>query len=94
MKLEKCLHFETCKSSPVTMCGKPWSEDGCMKEVPMTNADYIRSMSDEELGKLLFDLGYEAYQYALKPNLKPIADTQDGWLEWLKQPSIWRGIDE
>ena len=37
-----------------------WEE----KDKPMTNADHIRSMSDEKLGKLLYDLGYEAYQYA------------------------------
>lgn len=56
------------------------------KPTVVTNGDRIRSMTDEELGKLLFDLGYEAYQYALKPNLKPIADTQAGWIDWVKQP--------
>lgn len=57
-----------------------------LERYTMTNGDRIRAMSDEELGKLLFDFGYEAFRYALKPNLKPIADTQAGWLDWLKQP--------
>ena len=48
-KTEKCLHYDTCKDSTITMCGKKWNENGCLVEVPMTNADYICSMTDEEL---------------------------------------------
>lgn len=51
----------------------------------LTNGDRIRAMSDEELARLIYGLGYEAYQYALNSALKPIADTEKGWLEWLAE---------
>ena len=45
-------------------------------EVPMTNADRIRAMTDEELAELLFQVGYDngwgMKEYAL---------------EWLQQPA-------
>lgn len=53
----------------------------------MTNGDRIRAMSDEELGKFLYGLGYDAYEYALNPHHKPVADTESGWINWLKQPA-------
>ena len=40
-----------------------------------TNADRIRSMSDEELAMLLYEIGYDGGWGAL-----------EGTLEWLKQP--------
>ena len=40
---------------------------------PMTNADRIRSMSDEELAQFIFEL-YE----------QPL---EDGYLQWLQQPA-------
>ena len=43
-------------------------------EVPMTNADRIRSMSDEELAKLLCCTGWRMIE-------------QKECLEWLQQPS-------
>ena len=45
-------------------------------EVPMTNADRIRAMTDEELAELLFQVGYDngwgMKEYAI---------------EWLQQPA-------
>ena len=40
---------------------------------PMTNADRIRAMSDEELAQFIFEL----YEQPLK----------DGYLQWLQQPA-------
>ena len=39
---------------------------------PKTNADYIRSMTDEELAKILHNAGGNWY-------------SEEYWLEWLKQ---------
>ena len=41
-----------------------------------TNADRIRSMSDEELAMLLYEIGYDRGWNAL-----------EGTLEWLRQPA-------
>ena len=41
-----------------------------------TNADRIRSMSDEELAMLLYEIGYDGGWGAL-----------EGTLEWLKKPA-------
>ena len=43
---------------------------------PYTNADHIRSMSDEELAMLLYEIGYDGGWGAL-----------EGTLEWLQQPA-------
>ena len=48
---------------------------GVVPEKP-TNADRIRSMSDEELAMLLYEIGYEGGWGAL-----------EGALEWLKKPA-------
>ena len=57
----------------------------CFEQKEVTNGDRIRTTSDEELARLIYGLGYEAYQYALNSALKPIADTEKGWLEWLAE---------
>ena len=45
-------------------------------EVPMTNADRIRAMTDEELAEFLFQVGYD-HRWGLKEYA----------LEWLQQPA-------
>ena len=45
-------------------------------EYRMTNADRIRSMNDEDLAMLLYEIGYERGWNAL-----------EGTLEWLQQPA-------
>ena len=47
-----------------------------------TNADRIRSMSDEELAMLLYEIGYDGGWGAL-----------EGTLDWLRQPKDgdWNG---
>ena len=48
-------------------------EKGC---VSMNNADKIRSMSDEELAMLLYEVGYDGGW-----------GTLEGTLDWLQQPA-------
>ena len=47
----------------------------CASQTP-TNADRIRSMSDEELAMLLYEIGYDGGWGAL-----------EGTLDWLRQPA-------
>ena len=42
---------------------------------PITNADRIRAMSDEELAELLEEMTYDSMEHRAKY-----------WLRWLKQP--------
>lgn len=49
----------------------------------MTNADKIRSMTDEELAQWLSGLSLKIF-YEINPWLKlPVGE--HGWLDWLKQ---------
>ena len=48
----------------------------CIDRTHMTNADRIRSMSDEELAMCLFEIGYDGGWGA-----------PEGTLEWLQQPA-------
>ena len=48
----------------------------CKLGVKKTNADRIRSMSDEELAMCLYEIGYDGGWGAL-----------EGTLEWLKKPA-------
>ena len=63
-------------------------EHGCTDFAPFTNADRIRSMSDEELSVFLceeFDCGSESC-----PGLelcKPNEGKANGILKWLKRPA-------
>lgn len=54
--------------------------------VPVTNADRIRSMTDEELADFLWSIGQNpgGWNYI---DGKPIFHTGkgNGWLDWLKQ---------
>ena len=76
----KCFNIKCGSCIGKTLCGEP--EDTalvCVDRVigkPMTNADRIRAMTDEELAELLFRVGYDngwgMKEYAL---------------EWLQQPA-------
>ena len=49
---------------------------GHKTNMPKTNADRIRNMSDEELAMLLYEVGYDGGWGAL-----------EGALDWLQQPA-------
>lgn len=61
-------------------------DDDTAQEHPQTNADRIRSMSDEELADFLWSIGQNpgGWNYI---NGKPIFHTGkgNGWLDWLRQ---------
>ena len=51
---------------------------------PMTNADRIRAMTDEELAEYLTDICYELWNLFLE-------DPKKVWLDWLKKPADKEG---
>ncbi len=67
----QCPNHETVKESGAYLCGV--LDERNRKK---TNADRIRSMSDEELAMLLYEIGYEGGWGAV-----------EGTLEWLQQPA-------
>ena len=78
----KCADFEWCAKH---------EDCGLFKPKPQTNADRIRSMTDEELAEFL------DREFWVLPNCKPdapqdqetgmclIASCHNCWLDWLKQ---------
>ena len=48
---------------------------------PMTNADRIRAMSDEELADYFAEVGSEVNNGTI------YSDRPEDWFEWLKQPA-------
>ena len=67
MILQRCAHSRPCYDD-----GKCHYKGECSHKAPLTNADRIRAMSDEELAEFLIDL-------ADNGNLKI--------MEWLQQPA-------
>lgn len=58
-------------------------KDCTYRTEPITNADRIRAMSDEELAKLLdYELGCQSTGDCANMS----KDCKDCWLDWLKQP--------
>lgn len=51
----------------------------CKGHIPMTNADKIRAMTDEELAKILGNK-------CICPPTRECVNCFDCWLEWLQQP--------
>jgi hypothetical protein len=82
-----CKHLNERGYCEFTACIIPCTVRATIPEVkPQTNADRIRSMSDEEL----------AYRLAINEcgicplkekcfAMQPIKDCEDMWLDWLKQ---------
>ena len=74
----KCFNIKCGSCIGKTLCGEP--EDTalvCVDRVigkPMTNADRIRAMNDEELAKLLCCTGWRMFE-------------QKECLEWLQRPA-------
>ena len=83
-----CEGFDNC-----TECWDEWAE----RNPPMTNADRIRAMTDEELAKILY-YGFDYRYCSNDPACFALLDTEGGVpeekcigcaLRWLKQP--WEG---
>ena len=76
---ELCVNCK--KNNSCTMCWRT-SNKKCPHFIQKTNADRIRSMSDEELAKKL--------QYmcpVVADCIKMSGDCKACWLDWLQQPS-------
>lgn len=77
-------HDEDCcnSDSPQYMCKcKP---DVCHSVVPMTNADCIRAMTDEELAEMLSES-----TYCSPVTIEPCnSQRKDCWMMWLKQTAV------
>lgn len=58
------------------------------KPKPITNADRIRAMTDEELDKFLDEVQWDVANYCGDVTQKqkyPFPDQKGAWLDWLKQ---------
>ena len=56
------------------------------EQLKKTNADRIRSMTDEELTYWLVEVQLEMYKCVIQGKIpKEYPFTDGGWLEWLKQ---------
>ena len=73
---ELCVNCK--KNILYTTCTRCWKTNAkkCPYFAQKTNVDRIRSMSDEELAKYLFEIGYDEGW----PSAKDV-------LEWLQQPA-------
>ena len=69
MILQRCAHPRPCYDD-----GKCHYKGECGHKAPLTNADRIRAMSDEELAKLLCCTGWRMFE-------------QKECLEWLQRPA-------
>ena len=69
MILQRCAHPRPCYDD-----GKCHYKGECGHKAPLTNADRIRAMSDEELAKLLCCTGWRMIE-------------QKECIEWLQQPA-------
>lgn len=69
MILQRCTHPRPCYDD-----GKCHYNGECGHKAPLTNADRIRAMTDEELAKLLCCTGWRMFEYK-------------ECLEWLKKPA-------
>ena len=55
---------------------------------PQTNADRIRSMTDDELDKFLGDIQWDVANYCggvTQNQIYPIPEQRGAWLDWLKE---------
>ena len=85
-KYKECCHNESCDSFDTCIeCWDEWAE----RNPPMTNADLIRAMTDEELAEMLTNETYriakpcfDAFGYELEKRV-----IYEKRLEWLKQPA-------
>lgn len=77
MKCENCTKYDDCRAGAGLTCP-------CEAYRPkaITNADRVRSMSDEELAELLCSM-----TYCYECSYKNACTHDDGYLDWLKQPA-------
>jgi len=75
----QCADFDWCAEH---------EDCGLFKQKPITNADRIRSMTDEELDKFLGEVQWDVANYCGGVTQKqeyPVPEHRGAWLDWLKQ---------
>lgn len=92
MTCKQCKHFEECKDNAF-FSGAEFdpnkSVEYCTGYEPITNADRIRAMSDDELAEFLHEKPWLCESYSLC-NECPKYHEEKGCLsteEWLQQPA-------
>lgn len=88
MTCEQCKYITVCMAQADCL-GQIFDpnydgEHGCTDFAPRTNADRIRSMTDEELAKILGD---KCICPPTSACAKFCGDCVACWLEWLQQPA-------
>ena len=80
MILQRCTHPRPCFDD-----GKCHYKNECGHKAPLTNADRIRAMTDEELAELI---DRETDSCAPTGDCERMSrDCKACWLEWLQQPA-------
>lgn len=67
---------------------RPYGSCDSWKSAKQTNADRIRSMTDEELDKFLGDVQWDVANYCGGVTQKqeyPVPEQRGAWLDWLKE---------
>ena len=63
---------------------------GHKTNMPQTNSDRIRSMNDDELAKMLWEIGRN-YRAVCADPVVDYNEHRDGLIAWLKQPAGQKG---
>ena len=63
---------------------------GHKTNMPQTNADHIRAMNDDELAKMLWEIGRN-YRAICADPVVDYNEHRDGLIAWLKQPAGRKG---
>lgn len=63
---------------------------GHKTNMPQTNSDRIRSMNDDELAKMLWEIGRN-YRAVCADPVVDYNEHRDGLIAWLKQPAGRKG---
>lgn len=84
----KCMR---CKNNETAICNKCdmfYDEFEPIETQTITNADRIRTMSDEELDKFLGEVQWDVANYCGGVTQKqeyPVPEQRGAWLDWLRQ---------
>lgn len=88
-----CTNNPNADLSKLTVATMIWSGSNFTEifgNKPLTMADRIRAMSDDELAELLDDIAELAYSEGYsketdEPYMSPYPPTESAWKDWLKQ---------
>lgn len=79
MKCDNCLRYRKSCTGEISYC-----EESNLR-IPMTNADRIRSMTDEELAKFIYEQADCFCQARFGDCIRDEEHCRKAWLKWLKE---------